>query len=65
VIEDFHCGGNELVRVVDGRTQSGAFHRAVHKLSPLPIDAESSIIMRCKHFNISVYLLLLSLNQLI
>jgi hypothetical protein len=40
VTEDVHCGYDELVRVADVRTQSGIFLRAVHKLWPLPIDAE-------------------------
>jgi hypothetical protein len=40
VIEDVHYGGDEQVRVADVRTQSGIFHRAVHKLCPLPVDAE-------------------------
>ena len=40
VTEDVHYGGDELVRVVDVRTQSGIFRRAVHKLCPLPVDAE-------------------------
>jgi hypothetical protein len=40
VIEDVHYGGDELVRVADVRTQSGVFRRAVHKLCPLPGDAE-------------------------
>ena len=40
VIEDFHYGGDELIRVADVGTQSGVFRRAVHKLCPLPVDAE-------------------------
>ena len=40
VIEDVHYGDDELVRVADVRTPSGVFRRAVHKLCPLPVDAE-------------------------
>jgi len=40
VIKDVHYCGDELVQVADGRTQSGIFRRAVHKLCPLPVDAE-------------------------
>jgi hypothetical protein len=40
VTEDVHYGNDELVRVVDVRTQSGIFHRAVHKICPLPVDAD-------------------------
>ena len=40
VIEEVHYGSDELVRVADVRTQSGIFRRAVHKLCPLPGDAE-------------------------
>ena len=40
VTEDVHYGGDELVRVADVRTQSGIFRRAIHKLCPLPVDAE-------------------------
>jgi hypothetical protein len=48
VIEDVHYGSDELVRVVDVRTQSGVFRTAVHKLCPLPLDAEYPICMRLK-----------------
>jgi len=40
VTEDVHYGDDELVQLADVRTQSGVFHRAVHKLCPLPGDAE-------------------------
>ena len=40
VIEDVHYGGDELVRAADVRAQSGIFRRAIHKLCPLPVDAE-------------------------
>jgi hypothetical protein len=40
VIEGVYCGDDKLVRVADVRTQSGIFRRAIHKLCPLPIDAE-------------------------
>jgi hypothetical protein len=40
VIEDVHYGGDEIVRMADVRTQSGVFRRAIHKLCPLPGDAE-------------------------
>jgi hypothetical protein len=37
---DVHYGSDELVRVADVRTQSGVFRTAVHKLCPLPGDAD-------------------------
>jgi hypothetical protein len=40
VIEDVHSGDDGLARVADVRAQSGDFRRAIHKLCPLPIDAE-------------------------
>jgi hypothetical protein len=40
VIEDVHYGGDELVRVADVQTQSGVLRTAIHKLCPLPGDAE-------------------------
>jgi len=40
VIEVVHCGGDGLVQVADVRAQSGVFCRAIHKLCPLPVDAE-------------------------
>jgi hypothetical protein len=40
VVEEVHYGGDELVRVADVRTQSGIFRRVVHKLCPLPVEAE-------------------------
>jgi hypothetical protein len=40
VVEEVHYGGDGLVRVADVRTQSSIFRRAVHKLCPLPVDAE-------------------------
>jgi len=40
VIEDVHYGGDELVRVADVWARSGVFRRAIHKLCPLPGDAE-------------------------
>jgi hypothetical protein len=39
VTEDVHYGGDELVRVVYVRTQSGVLRRAIHKLCQLPGDA--------------------------
>ena len=40
VTEDFHYGGDELIRVADVGTQSGVFRRTVQKHCPLPVDAE-------------------------
>jgi hypothetical protein len=40
VIEDVHCGNDGLVRLADVRAQSGVLRRAIHKLCPLPVDAE-------------------------
>jgi len=40
VIEYVHCGYDGLVRVADVRAQSGVFCRTIHKLCPLPVDAE-------------------------
>jgi hypothetical protein len=40
VIEEVHYGYDELVWVADVRNQFDIFRRAVHKLCPLPIDAE-------------------------
>ena len=55
VIEDVHYGDDESVRVADVRTQSGVFCRAVHKLCPLPVDAEWPICVRLEYFFICVF----------